>query len=134
MVQVFLRFETVIFNNNFAFCMMRSFCSMARVAGWILAREIYKRTSVLYLVCLKTYLKKLVGVSFVKVAWLHTTAFIKVVSATLGPRTMFKQHSFSFHVVTYLFVIPNSILHFTCHYGSCLGYFKAEDYRGKHNF
>ena len=29
--QVFLRFEIVIFNNNFVFCMMSSFCSMARV-------------------------------------------------------------------------------------------------------
>ena len=31
----------VILNNNFVFCMMSSFCSMARVAaGWIVAREI----------------------------------------------------------------------------------------------
>ena len=37
LVQVFLRFEIVIVNNNFVFCMMSSFCSMARVAGWILA-------------------------------------------------------------------------------------------------
>ena len=35
LVQVFLRFEIVIFNNNFAFCMLSSFCSMAGVAGWI---------------------------------------------------------------------------------------------------
>ena len=69
LVQVFLRFETAIFNNNFVFCMMSSFCSMARVAGWILAREIYKRTNVLYPLCLKAYWKKLVGVSFVKVAY-----------------------------------------------------------------
>ena len=37
LVQVFLRFEIVIVNNNFVFCMMSSFCSMARVASWILA-------------------------------------------------------------------------------------------------
>ena len=46
LVQVFLRFETVIFNNNFVFCMMSSFFSMAGVAGWILAREIIKRPNV----------------------------------------------------------------------------------------
>ena len=40
LVQVFLRFEIVIFNNNFVFCMISSFCSMERVADWILAREI----------------------------------------------------------------------------------------------
>ena len=39
LVQNFLRFEIVIFNNNFVFCLTSSFCSMARVAGWILARE-----------------------------------------------------------------------------------------------
>ena len=33
LVQVFLRFEILIFNNNFAFCVMNSFCSLARVAG-----------------------------------------------------------------------------------------------------
>ena len=38
LVQVFLRFEIIIFNNNFVFSMMSSFCSMTRVAGWILAR------------------------------------------------------------------------------------------------
>ena len=37
LVQVFLRFEIVIVNNNFVICMMSSFCSMARVASWILA-------------------------------------------------------------------------------------------------
>ena len=31
--QVFLRFELFIFNNNFVFCMMSSFCSMAKIAG-----------------------------------------------------------------------------------------------------
>ena len=55
LVQVFLRFETVIFNNNFVFCMMSYFCSMERAARWILAREIIKHTNVFYPVCLKTY-------------------------------------------------------------------------------
>ena len=59
LVQVFLRFEIVIFNSNFVFCMMSSFCSMARVAGWILAREMVKRTNVFYPVYLKRYSKKL---------------------------------------------------------------------------
>ena len=55
LVQVFIRLEIVIFNNIFVFCMMSSFCSMARVAGWILAKEIIKRTNVFYPVCLKKY-------------------------------------------------------------------------------
>ena len=55
LVQIFLRLDTVIFNNNFVFCMMSSFCSMARIAGWILVREIIKRTNVR----LKKYWKKL---------------------------------------------------------------------------
>ena len=55
LVQVFLRFEIVIFNNNFVFCMMSSCCSMAGVAGWILARETIKCTNVFYPVCLKKY-------------------------------------------------------------------------------
>ena len=59
LVQVFLRFEIVIFNNNFVFCMMSSFCSVARVAGWTLAREIIKRTNGFYPLCLKKYWKKL---------------------------------------------------------------------------
>ena len=59
LVQVFLRFEIVIFSNDFVFCMMSSFCSMARIAGWILAREIIKRANVFYPVCLKKYWKKL---------------------------------------------------------------------------
>ena len=58
-VQVFLRFEILIFNKNFVFCMMSSFCSMTRVADWILTREIIKRTKVLYPVCLKKYWKEL---------------------------------------------------------------------------
>ena len=58
LVQV-LRFEIFIFNNNFVFCMMSSFCSMVRVAGWILTREIIKRANVDYPVCLKKYWKKL---------------------------------------------------------------------------
>ena len=57
LVQVFLRFEVVIFNNNFVFYMMNSFCSMTWVAGWILPREIIKRINVFYPVCLKKYLK-----------------------------------------------------------------------------
>ena len=44
LVQVFLRFEIVIFNNNFVFCMI-SFCSMARVAAW---GEIIKCTNVFH--------------------------------------------------------------------------------------
>ena len=52
LVQVFLRFEIAIFNNNFVFCMMSSFCSMAGVAGRILAREII---NVFYPVCLTKY-------------------------------------------------------------------------------
>ena len=59
LVQVFLRFEIVILNNNFVFCMMGSFCSMVRVAGWILPREIIKRANVFYPVYLKKHWKKL---------------------------------------------------------------------------
>ena len=59
LIQVFLRFEVVIFNNNFVFCMMSSFCSMTRVADLILTREIIQRTNVLYPACLKKYWKKL---------------------------------------------------------------------------
>ena len=58
LVQVFLRFEIVIFNNNFVFCMMNSFGSKTQ-ADWILTREIIKCTNVLYPVCLKKYWKKL---------------------------------------------------------------------------
>ena len=58
LVQV-LRFEIFIFNNNFVFCMMSSFCSMVRVAGWIVTREIIKCASVDYSLCLKKYWKKL---------------------------------------------------------------------------
>ena len=59
LVQVFLRYEIVIFNNHFVFFMMSSFCSMAWVVGCILAREITKRTNVCYPVRLKKYWKKL---------------------------------------------------------------------------
>ena len=52
LVQVFIRFETVTFNNDFVFCMMSSFCSMARVADWILTREIVIRTNMLNSICL----------------------------------------------------------------------------------
>ena len=55
LVQVFLRFKIVIFNNNF-FCMMCPFCSMAQVAGWIFTGEIIKLTNV---VCLKKNWEKL---------------------------------------------------------------------------
>ena len=54
LVQVF----SVIFNSNFVFCMMSSLCSKARLAGWILAREIIKCINVSHL-CLKKYWKKL---------------------------------------------------------------------------
>ena len=81
LVQVFLRFEIVNFNNNFVFCIMSSFCSMAREADWILTRKILKRTNVFYPVCLKKYWKKLDKhvwrVYFVNVARLHTTAYLK---------------------------------------------------------
>ena len=53
LVQVFLKFQIVIFNNNFVFCMMSSFFSMTVGAGWILATEIIKHTNVFYPVCLK---------------------------------------------------------------------------------
>ena len=66
---------------------------------------------------------------------------LKVVSATFGPITMFKQQSSSFHVVSksfitqnYLFVIPSNILSFSWLYRSCLAHFKSRDNRGKHNF
>ena len=55
----FLRFEIAILNNNFVFRMMSSFCSMARVAGCILAREMIKCANVFYSACLKKYWKKL---------------------------------------------------------------------------
>ena len=58
-VQVFLRFEILIFNKNFVFCMMSSFCSMTRKAGWILAKYIIKCTNVFYPICLQKYWKKL---------------------------------------------------------------------------
>ena len=58
LVQVFLRFQIVIFNNTFVFSMMSSFCSMSRVAGWILAREIIKHSNVFYPACLKKILEK----------------------------------------------------------------------------
>ena len=59
LVQVFWRCDIVIFNNNLLFCMLSSFCSIARVAGCILAREIIKWINVFYLRCLKMYCKKL---------------------------------------------------------------------------
>ena len=66
LLQISLRSEIVIFNNNFVFCLagflkpfMISFSSMPWVAGWFPLREKIKRTSVFYLVCLKKYKKKL---------------------------------------------------------------------------
>ena len=53
LIQVFLRFKIAIFNNNFMFSMMSSFCSMVRLAGWILAREIIKWTIVFDSICIK---------------------------------------------------------------------------------
>ena len=38
LIHVFLRFEIIIFNNNFVFCKMSSFRRMVRVAGWIPVR------------------------------------------------------------------------------------------------
>ena len=48
LVQLFLRFEIVIFSISFVFFMMNSICNMAWVAGWILEREIIKSTNVFY--------------------------------------------------------------------------------------
>ena len=66
LLQISLRFEVVIFNNNFIFYVagfldpvMSSFCSMSWVASWILLRELIKRTSVFQPVCLKNCWKKL---------------------------------------------------------------------------
>ena len=75
LVQISLKFETVIFNSNSEFCLagllkrsMISFCSMPWVPGWPPSpqpsppppphpkRNNY-RTNVLYVVCLKKYLK-----------------------------------------------------------------------------
>ena len=79
-----LAFE-IIFNNNFVFCMMSSFCSMARLAGWILTRKVSKCTNVLYPVCLKKYWIDICdGFYFVKVARLHTTAYLKWVRYLVG--------------------------------------------------
>ena len=54
---------------------------MTQIAGWILSGEIIKSTNVFYPVCLKKYWKKLDnicdGVYFLKVARLHTTAYLK---------------------------------------------------------
>ena len=64
---------------------------------------------------------------------------LKAVSATFWPITMFKEQSLLFHVVcetlitqSYLFVIPNNDLRFTCLYRSC--HILRRDDRGKHNF
>ena len=69
LLQVSLRSEIIIFNNNFVFCQasflklfMISFCNMSSVAGWFSVREIVKPTSVFRLVCLKRYNKVLTEV------------------------------------------------------------------------
>ena len=66
LLQMCLRFDIGIFNNNFAFCVaeflepvMGSFCSTLWLAGWFLLREIIKRIIVFYPACLKKYWKKL---------------------------------------------------------------------------
>ena len=60
LLQISLRFDIAIFNNNFTFCvveflepLMSSFCSMPSLAGWFLLREKIKGTSVFYPVCLR---------------------------------------------------------------------------------
>ena len=59
-LQISLRFNIGIFNNNFAFCaaeflepVRSSFCSRPWLAGWCLLRKIIKRISVFYPLCLK---------------------------------------------------------------------------------
>ena len=76
------------------------------------------------------------GLSVAKNCLRPESATLKVVPATFEPITMFKQLSLSFHVASktfitqsYLFVIPNNILRFTC-----LAHFKTRDNQGKHNF
>ena len=66
LLQILLRFNIGIFNNNFAFCVAEflepvrsSFCSMLWLSGWFLLRKIINRMSVFYPVCLKKYWKKL---------------------------------------------------------------------------
>ena len=86
--QISIRFEIVIFNNSFTFCLagflkplMISFCSMPWVANSFPLREIIERTSVFCPVCLKKYFRKvdhqLWWVYFEKVAWLLTTDYLK---------------------------------------------------------
>ena len=88
LLQISLTFGIANFNNNFAFCvagflksLVISFCSMPWVTEWFPLRGIIKRTSVFYPVCLKKYMQKLGKrrwwVCFVKVAWLHTTDYLK---------------------------------------------------------
>ena len=66
LLQVSLRSEIIIFNNNFVFFQagflkpfMISFCRMPWVAGLFSLREIIKRTSLFHLVYLKKYNKVL---------------------------------------------------------------------------
>ena len=63
LLQISLRFQVVIFNNSFGFCVagllelgMSSFCSIPWAAGWFLLKEIIKRTRVFYNCCLIKYL------------------------------------------------------------------------------
>ena len=66
LLQISQRFDIGIFNNNFAFCVakildpvMSSSCSMPWLAGRFLVKEIFKRISVFYPVCLKKFWKNL---------------------------------------------------------------------------
>ena len=64
---------------------------------------------------------------------------LKVVSATFGPITMFKQQSLSFvskifMTHRYLVFILSNIFQFFCLYCSCLAHLQPRDIRGKHSF
>ena len=66
LLQISLRFDIGISNNNVAFCVaeflepgMSSYRSISWSVGWFLLREIIKCICVLYPVCLKKYWKKL---------------------------------------------------------------------------
>ena len=65
LLQISLRFDIGIFNNNFVFCVavflepvMSSFCSMPGLAAWFLVREMIKLIGVFYPVFCKKVLKK----------------------------------------------------------------------------
>ena len=66
LLQISLRFDIVIFNNNFAFFVavflepvMSSFCSMLWLADWFLLKDIIKHISVFYPLYLTKYWKNL---------------------------------------------------------------------------